>query len=534
MFNNKHNIMENKRRSESFDKSVASVASVALSDNNTKTSVVDKNTILKTKYKYKKNPIGQGSFATVFLAVNKQGEKFALKRIDLNKLDSSRIDKFMLELEISRKLTHKNIVKCYDVIKTDCHWFLINELCDAGTFEGIIKAFDKLDIQQREAYGHHYLTQLKDALCYLHKNGIVHRDLKPANILISRNIDQTENSTNILSSETQSNNSLNEVVKLADFGLARYFDHKPQNVTGYDEMITTMCGSPIYMAPELILEMGYNIKADLWSFGVIMYELLYGTNPYNYPRTIVKLAELMKSKQINFPQTLSPLCVDLLKKLLKVDPVERISWEDFGNHDWFNQVLISESDEDIENVEKSNNTHVDNSINNAKQSLSNTLNQSSEDSNAKTIIVTKENGSKTIEIDIKDRTEAFKRARNMKDTFQLLKDRGRVFSDIKKDPEVSPYSSTEFENSRKKKESSTGSMLYDMSENFLDTHFGNGIDDSYVSLEETDKPNKKKSDGSQTENTKKIKEYKESVGTSVIRILYESVGFWVSNKSSLT
>ncbi len=521
-------------------------------------STIDKNTILKTKYKYKKKPIGQGSFATVFLAINKEGQKFALKRIELSKLDPTRIDKFMLELEISQKLVHKNIVKCHDIIKTDCHWFLVNELCDKGTLDGVIKAFAKLDPLQKETYGHHYLTQLKDALCYLHKNNIVHRDLKPKNILIARGNNQDPNNMS----------SLDEVVKLADFGLARYFEHKPQNTSGYDEMIQTMCGSPIYMAPELILEDVYNIKADLWSFGIIMYEMLYGKNPYNQPRTIVRLAELMKIKTIVFPPTLSPLCIDLLKKLLQVDPTNRIQWEDFGNHEWFSQILVSESEEDTDTTNTTNTANNTNDLNNPDNTnlpdltTNNTTqnvndielnkpknNNDNNDNKIKTfdvdddtVVVIRENIPKTIELSEKDRHEAFQRARSMKDTFQLLKDRGRVFSDIKKDPDISPYSSGNIENARKRKGSSTGSIFFEMSENFLDTHFGSDINTDCSDMtdhsdrsDNTDGTNREDHlNSTNKQNKKKIKEYKESVGSSVIRILSESVSFWVSNKGSLT
>ena len=513
----------------------------------------EKKVILRTKYKYKKKPIGKGSFATVFFAVNAKGEKFALKRIELSKLDPNRMDKFMLELEISQKISHENIVKCFDVIKTDHHWFLVNELCDGGTFEEIITEFKKIDAQQRELHGHHYLSQLKNALCYLHSNSIIHRDLKPANILIKKLVKTTNYNS------TCESDSLNEIVKLADFGLARYFENKSQNSDGYDNMIQTMCGSPIYMAPEIILNDLYNIKADLWSFGIIMYELLYGTNPYNYPKSISNLGELMKSKKISFPNTLTPICINLLQNLLKVDPVERLSWHDFNNHEWFQQILTTESDEtvelaeqiksvelvEVESIEQIKSVEIV-EVESAEQIKSAELtdkfvNQnSSKNINDKTTNQTinknKINATKTIEININDREKAFEMARNMQDTFQLLKDRGRVFSDIKKDPDVSPFSS--MENTKME----TGSMFYDLTENFLDKHFGHigsgyveNMSDTFTSVESVNSANSTNLfKSTKTTNKKKPNEYKESIGNSVVRILYDSVGFWVSNKSTHT
>lgn len=561
------NMEERKQRSQSLDLSLKDSAKES------------KSLISKTKYKYKKKPIGKGSFATVFLAIDKFGEKFALKRIELNKLDPSRLDKFLFELDISKKLVHPNIVKCVDTFKTDIYWFIINEFCDAHTFLELNKEFKNFDYEKRETYGHYYLSQLKDALYYLHQNNIIHRDLKPANILIKNELDLDGNT--------------NEIVKLADFGLARYFENKPQNETGYDDMISTICGSPMYMAPELLTEEKYNIKADLWSFGVIMYEMLYGTNPYNAPKNIPELKKFIESKKIYFDDKLSPLCVDLMKKLLKVNPAERISWDDFFNHEWFSLVLVSESEEsdsgntvntnDITNsyntsydsefmfnqdyetikqtpqsnmLTKQKHGHIIGGIGPRTKSIDKNISDGNErytqTLETENTIVTHNTGNnntgqpqkiKTIEFDKRDREEAFRRARSMKDTFQLLKDRGKVFSDISKDPEMSPYSSGDM--SREKRSATVSSILYDLSENFIDKHFGDSfvilkddrsmIDESYIDKETGQISST--NDGSQTNNTNKprqqnVKVYKESVSNSVIRILSESVGYLFSQSKS--
>ena len=179
---------------------------------------------------------------------------------------------------------------------------------------------------------------MKEALKYLHKSNIIHRDLKPMNILMTK-IDMST--------------TKEVVVKLADFGFARYFESKPQNSSGFDDMVSTICGSPIYMAPELLIDMKYNTKADLWSFGVIMYELLYGVNPYNYPKSIAHLRKVMVEQKIVFEKIYSSCCISLLKKLLQVNPEERISWNDFFTHKWFDKDFEKDdseedSDTDIE------------------------------------------------------------------------------------------------------------------------------------------------------------------------------------------
>jgi serine/threonine protein kinase len=279
---------------------------------------------MKGKYEYKNTPIGRGMFSTVYYATDYSGNEFAVKRISVDKLDETRLDKFLLELEISYKLHHINIVHCYEVCRTQSHWYIVSEYCSNGTFKDLIKRVKSLDKLEKEITCRYYLYQLRDAIQYLHENKIIHRDLKPLNILMTKNKGA--------SSEV--------IVKLADFGFSRFFDVTEATMTtGYDDMVSTICGSPIYMAPELLIKMKYNMKADIWSFGVIMYELLHGRNPYFYPKSIPELQELMKKEKIVYGDY-SPECIDLLQKILQIDPENRISWDDFFNHPWFNSTTI--------------------------------------------------------------------------------------------------------------------------------------------------------------------------------------------------
>ena len=142
------------------------------------------------------------------------------------------------------KLDHKNIVKLYDKIDTDKHIFLIMELCD-NDLNSYIKN-NKLS----EDIIKNIMKQLIEVLKYIMDNNIVHRDLKPHNILI--NNDYT--------------------LKLADFGFAKEFK---------ETLLTdTVCGSPLYMAPEILNHHKYNIKSDLWSVGVILYEMVMKEHPF--------------------------------------------------------------------------------------------------------------------------------------------------------------------------------------------------------------------------------------------------------------
>lgn len=284
----------------------------------------ESNVIMPTPFKKNiekyilKKKIGSGSFSTVYYALDSFKNEYAVKRISLSGQTDEMLDRFLLELKISYKLNHKNIVKCYDIFRTQNSWYIVSEYCNYGTFYDLISSLKTTDYEKKEKMGHYYLCQLKDAIEYLHESNIIHRDLKPMNILISH--------------------KSNEItVKLADFGFSRYFENNNINkTTGYDDMISTICGSPIYMAPELLINLKYNTKADIWSFGVIMYELLYGTNPYYYPKNIPDLIELIKKENITYG-LFSDNCVNLLKNILIIDPVDRISWKDFFKHSWFDK-----------------------------------------------------------------------------------------------------------------------------------------------------------------------------------------------------
>ncbi len=134
------------------------------------------------------------------------------------------------------------------------------------------------------------------------------RDLKPQNLLLSDNTPQA-------------------VLKIADFGFARHLQQQ--------ELANTLCGSPLYMAPEILKSQQYDAKADLWSVGTILYELVVGRPPYNGSNHIVLLQNIERH-EARIPATiakhLSPACIELIYSLLERNPVQRISFEEFFNH----------------------------------------------------------------------------------------------------------------------------------------------------------------------------------------------------------
>lgn len=134
------------------------------------------------------------------------------------------------------------------------------------------------------------------------------RDLKPQNLLLSDSTDHA-------------------VLKIADFGFARHLQQQ--------ELADTLCGSPLYMAPEILQSHKYDAKADLWSVGTILYELVVGKPPFNGINH-VELLRNIERREPKIPdqiaRTLSPACIDLIYSLLKRIPVQRMSFEEFFVH----------------------------------------------------------------------------------------------------------------------------------------------------------------------------------------------------------
>lgn len=143
---------------------------------------------------------------------------------------------------------------------------------------------------------------LISALFYLHSHRVLHRDLKPQNVLIDEN----------------------GVAKLCDFGFAR-------NMGVRTHVLTSMKGTPLYMAPEVINAKPYDHTADLWSLGCIAYELLVGSPPF-YTQYIIQLVQLIQYESVKWPEFLSPDCKSFLDGLLQKQPDKRLSWHEILKH----------------------------------------------------------------------------------------------------------------------------------------------------------------------------------------------------------
>lgn len=257
------------------------------------------------EYSFTRKKIGRGAFSNIYLGKNQFTQRpVAIKEISFEQIDKIK-QNIKREFSLLKKLKHKNIIGLHDVYFDNIgkNIFLVLDYHKRGDLAKFLKGK-----ALKEKYAKKYMRQIADGLCYLYKNKILHRDLKLQNILVTDSLD----------------------IVITDFGFARYFEN--------DTMIQTICGSPMYMAPEMILKKKYNNKSDLWSVGIILYELLTGDVPFKV-KNMVELIQTIQKVKITLPlkydTMLSSSCKELLFQLLKKNPDERISWEDFFTHKWF-------------------------------------------------------------------------------------------------------------------------------------------------------------------------------------------------------
>jgi len=219
------------------------------------------------------------------------------------------------EVKILQSVSHPCVINLEDVIDTQDYLFIVLELAEGG--ELFDKIIERTKFNEVEAKLHFF--QIASAIKYLHSKNICHRDLKPENILLC------------------SVDDANPVVKITDMGLSKLVD--------LGTVLKTFCGTPQYIAPEVVTSISafqnktYTLKVDCWSLGVILYILLSGTPPFSEDRKCgLNLREqILKANYQFYPQlfeNISDPAKDLIKKLLKVSPEERLSAEEILLHPW--------------------------------------------------------------------------------------------------------------------------------------------------------------------------------------------------------
>lgn len=244
--------------------------------------------------------IGKGSFSKVYSARHRDtGNPVAIKKIRMDVFNRYKI-RILAELDMTRKLRHQNILSFYEIYQSKNNIYILSELCD-----GTMSMYIEKNNTEKEI--HKIYKQIMDGIKYLYDNNIYHRDIKPENILIK-----------------------DDVIKIADFGFAK-------EISGNEKVSSTICGSPSYMAPELILDQPENRKSDIWSLGVILYQMMYNRHPAGEVKDYVRLYSFYSNqKEITFKNTYSKGLNDLVKNMLIYDIDKRISWNNLFSNKWLN------------------------------------------------------------------------------------------------------------------------------------------------------------------------------------------------------
>lgn len=307
--------------------------------------------------------IGRGSFATVYLGHrSKSKTPVAIKAVSRQKLTSKLLDNLESEINILKAINHRNVVALTDCFKNDTHIYLVMEYCSGNdlsiylrqrgrieTLDFVPRIYESNMVASRggkvfwphppsggldERVTRCFLGQLAEAVRFLRSQDLIHRDIKPQNLLLQP----------ATPSQVAEGHPLGiPILKVADFGFAR--------VLPTAAMAETLCGSPLYMAPEILRYEKYDAKADLWSVGAVLYEMAVGRSPFRAPNHVELLRRIEKGNdRIKFPDEssrahqpladgsdpppiipVSPDIKALIRGLLKQRPAERMGFDEFFN-----------------------------------------------------------------------------------------------------------------------------------------------------------------------------------------------------------
>lgn len=266
-------------------------------------------------YEYNsKDLIGHGAFAVVFKGRHRKRHilQVAIKSITKKSLAKSQ-NLLGKEIKILKELTelhHENVVALLDCKESQHNVFLVMEYCNGGDLADYLNPRGTLSEDTIRLF----LFQLAGAMRALYNKGIVHRDLKPQNILLQHNNGKTFPPPSKIR------------LKIADFGFARFLQD--------GNMAATLCGSPMYMAPEVIMSLQYDAKADLWSLGTIVFQCLTGKAPFqaHTPQELKMFYEKNCDLAPKIPHGTSADLTDLLMGLLRRNAKDRMSFERFFVH----------------------------------------------------------------------------------------------------------------------------------------------------------------------------------------------------------
>ena len=249
--------------------------------------------------------IGKGGFGSVWKVRHKVTKQiFAIKVINKESIvKQNMVEQTNREIEIMYKLDHPHIIKLYSHFEDDEDFCLIMQIASKGQLYSVIKRLKRLD--QRTAA--QYMRETISAIKYLHTRTppIIHRDIKPENILLDQD----------------------GRCKLADFGWSNFDDGRKNR--------ETYCGTPEYLAPEMVTKSGHDESVDIWALGVLLFEMLTGRTPFNFTGDRIQLYNNIKSLRIVWTDDFPQLAKDLVGRILRLNPKDRLTLDQIINHQWF-------------------------------------------------------------------------------------------------------------------------------------------------------------------------------------------------------
>lgn len=258
--------------------------------------------------------LGEGTFGTVKLGIHRlTKEKVAIKILEKSRIkDEADARRVAREINILRKVRHRNVIQLFEVIVAEDKILLIMEYSDHGELFNFIVKEGRL----REQQACRFLHDILDGLDYLHSLGVTHRDLKPENVLLQK----AEGTYK---------------AKVIDFGLS--------NMTTPGSLLTTACGSPCYAAPEMIAGHPYNGNlVDIWSMGVVLYAMVCGCLPFEDQSTS-RLYDKILGGKYELPNHLSKGCRYLIRRILETEPRKRYTAAQIRADPWYNMMTVPPS-----------------------------------------------------------------------------------------------------------------------------------------------------------------------------------------------
>ena len=299
-------------------------------------------------------------------ALQKKPGFIAIKSVDVHRLNKKLKENLYSEIQILKGLHHPHIVALIDCKESTAHIHLIMEFCELGDLSYFIKKKDSLNLHEtmtetikkypnppggglNEVIVRHFLKQLADAMAFLRGKNYIHRDVKPQNLLLDPSPHYYSTVKPAVFPFMAHERSLAPNVgvetlptlKLADFGFARSLPTT--------SLAETLCGSPLYMAPEILRYEKYGARVDLWSIGTVLYEMLVGKPPFKASNHVELLRKIEKGEdKITFPGEIhvSDSLKKLVRSLLKRHPEERMSFQDFFQHTIIQNEIPGLTDED--------------------------------------------------------------------------------------------------------------------------------------------------------------------------------------------